>query len=141
MNKQASEVPAQKMSVSTVATGLLVSALVLGGILSIFFPLSASAEAPTVGPIPVVAPVEVVEIVDAVKQPVVQEESAAQAFARMLDTESDVTGETIVSTASSQPFKCDIVITGENGWTFDRLLDLAMKYGCTVKIDNTPAST
>ena len=63
-------------------------------------------------------------------------------FARMFDTESEaLTGDVIVITASSKPFKCDIAITGENGWTFDRLLDLAMKYGCTVKIDNTPVSS
>ena len=139
MDKQAKEDAVKPMTWPTVETGILVSALVMGGILSVFYPLSASAEEDVIvvsTEVTVEAPLPALTVAEAV---VVVEETRAEKFAKMF--EEAPTGEVIVITASDKPFTCDISITGENGWSFDRLLDIAMRYGCTVTMDRTPTAS
>lgn len=139
------EVTARKMSWPTVATGILVSALVMGGLLSVFYTPPVAAEEVVVVPteVTVKAPLPALTVAEVVAENSDKvEETRAESFARMFDTESEApTGDVIVITASDKPFVCNIFITGENGWSFDRLLDIAMKYGCMVTLDRTPASS
>ena len=134
MDKKANEVSALKMTWPTVASGVLVAALILGGIMSVFFPLKAEAE--EVYEVPVEVPVEVPQTAPIVAEVMDDEETREEKFLKMFQAAPK--GDVIVITASDKPFTCGIVITGENGWSFDRLIDLAVRYGCTVTYDNTP---